>query len=285
MTSTYCQNFRDSRRVSRRDMLRAGSLGLLGLTLPELLSGREVAAIAATAGGNTSSFGRARSCILLFMWGGPAHQDTWDLKPDAPAEIRGEFQPIATATPGIHISEHFPRLAMQTNKLAIVRSMTHNNGDHTTGTHFLLTGQPPPNTTDKQAQWPHLGAVLSKLGRGRGALPPFVSMRPKLENTVPRFVEQSQGQFAGWLGPVYDPLTIDQDPSRSDYRVAELALRPDLPVARLRERRDRRICRNAVGIGQSLSDSQISKTKTQFQKGNNRKRSSTKNTCTTRPPD
>jgi uncharacterized protein (DUF1501 family) len=116
--------------------------------------------------------------------------------------------------------------------------MTHNNGDHTTGTHFLLTGQPPPNTTDKQAQWPHMGAVLSKLGRGRGALPPFVSMRPKLENTVPRFVEQSQGQFAGWLGPVYDPLTIDQDPSRSDYRVAELALRPELPIARLRERRE-----------------------------------------------
>ena len=131
-----------------------------------------------------------------------------------PAEVRGEFQPISTRVPGIQICEHFPQLAQRTDKLALVRSMTHNNADHTISTHFLLTGQPPPPTTDLRMQWPHLGAVLAKLGRGRGALPPFISMRPKLENDVPRFVEQSQGQFAGWLGSLYDPMTIDQDPSR-----------------------------------------------------------------------
>jgi hypothetical protein len=186
----------------------------------------------------TPSFGRAKSCILLFMWGGPAHQDTWDLKPDAPAEFRGEFQPISTNVPGIQICEHFPLLSTRIDKLAIVRSMTHNNGDHTVGTHYMLTGEPPPPTSERAAQWPHFGAVLSKLGRGQSALPPFVSMRPKLENDVPRFVEQSQGQFAGWLGPVYDPLTIDHDPSRADYRVAETTLMEGVSPRRFARRRE-----------------------------------------------
>jgi len=115
--------------------------------------------------------------------------------------------------------------------------MTHDNGDHTLSTHYLLTGEPPPRDTDKRAQWPHLGAVLSALGRGRGPLPPFVSMRPKLPNDVPRFVEQSQGQFGGWLGPLHDPLTIDADPSLPDYRVGELTLHPEISVERLDQRK------------------------------------------------
>src|ERR1041385_6088324 len=89
---------------TRRELLRAGALGLFGLAIPDLLERRAGAA----AGSNPSSFGRAKSCILLFMWGGPAHQDTWDLKPDAPMEIRGEFQPISTNVPGIQICEPFP---------------------------------------------------------------------------------------------------------------------------------------------------------------------------------
>src|SRR5262245_58076771 len=100
---------------NRREVLRAGRLGLLGLTLGDLLRSR-AAGEPVTAG----SFGRAKSCILLFMWGGPAHQDTWDLKPDAPAEIRGEFKPISTRTPGIQICEYLPQLAERTDKLAIV---------------------------------------------------------------------------------------------------------------------------------------------------------------------
>ncbi|HEX5105506.1 MAG TPA: DUF1501 domain-containing protein, partial [Pirellulaceae bacterium] len=186
------------------------------------------------------SFGRAKSCILLFMWGGPAHQDTWDLKPDAPAEIRGQFKPISTKVPGIQIGEHFPRLAQRCDQLAIVRSMTHTNVDHTPSTHFLLTGQPPPPVNDRRNHWPHMGAVLSRLGRGTSALPPFVSMRPKLENDVPRFVEESQGQFGGWMGPVWDPLTIDADPSKPEYRVGELTLQEGLTKERLDERRELR---------------------------------------------
>lgn len=219
---------------TRRELLRAGALGLFGLSVPDLLRGRA----AATPEPRPASFGRAKSCIVLFMWGGPAHQDTWDLKPDAPAEIRGEFRPISTNVPGIQICEHFPRLAERVDRLCLVRSMTHDNGDHTLATHYLLTGESPPRDTDKRAQWPHLGAVLSAIGRGRGALPPFVSMRPKLPNDVPRFVEQSQGQFAGWLGPLHDPLTIDADPSLPDYRVGELTLQPEISVERLELRRE-----------------------------------------------
>ena len=216
----------------RRELLQAGALGALGLTLPELLSAR-----AAFAGTGGAGFGRAKACILLFMWGGPAQQDTWDMKPDAPRDYRGEFQPISTNVAGIQICEHFPQLARRADRLAIVRSMTHDNVNHTAATHFLLTGEPPPVSKKREKQWPHMGAVLSKLARREQALPPFVSMRPTLANTVPRFVEQSQGQFAGWLGAIHDPMTIDQDPSQPDYHIDGLELRPELGVARLADRR------------------------------------------------
>ncbi|HJS08304.1 MAG TPA: DUF1501 domain-containing protein [Pirellulales bacterium] len=235
-----CRGFHRAQSLSRRELLRAGGLTLLGTTLPDLLGGRaasQTQAASPNAGASRSSFGRAKSCILLFMWGGPAHQDTFDLKPDAPSEFRGEFSPIRTNVPGISICEHFTQLSRRIDQLCIVRSMTHNNADHTRSTHFLLTGEPPPVSIDKRDQWPHMGSVLARLGRGRGALPPFVSMRPKVPGDVPRFVEQSQGQFAGWLGPVYDPLTIDQDPNAADYRIAELTLRPELTVERLQSRR------------------------------------------------
>ncbi len=218
----------------RRDVLRAGSLGLFGLGLSQLLESRLAAAEAAPRGG---TFGRAKACILLFMWGGPAQQDTWDLKPDAPAEMRGEFKPISTVTPGIHICEHFPQLAQRTDRLAIVRSMTHSDVNHTTATHYLLTGQPPPPAGDLRSDWPHVGAVLSRLGRGRDPLPPFVSLRPKLDNDVPRFVEQSHGQSAGWLGQALDPLSIDANPAEANYRVGDFRLPEDISVARLHDRR------------------------------------------------
>src|SRR5205809_1741414 len=227
MQTTACPGFFAAAPMGRREILRAGSLGLLGLGLPQLLHADQA-----------PRRRTAKACILLFMWGGPAHQDTWDLKPEAPLEYRGEFRPIATNVPGIQICEHFPRLARRMDKICQVRSMTHDNGDHTLSTHYLLTGEPPPRDTDKRAQWPHVGAVLSALGRGSGPLPPFVSLRPKLPNDVPRFVEESQGQFGGWLGPLHDPLTIDADPSLPDYRVGELTLQPELSVERLEQRRE-----------------------------------------------
>ena len=225
--------------LHRREILRAGGLSLLGLSLADFVRHRGDLQAAEAAGDvrTGAAFGKAKACIVLFMWGGPAHQDTWDMKPDAPENIRGEFRPIASQVPGIHVCEHLPRMSQRTDKLCIVRSMTHDNGDHTPSTHYLLTGMAPPRSIDKRSQWPHMGAVLSQLGRGEGALPPFVSMRPKLENTVPRFVEQSQGQFAGWLGAIHDPMTIDADPSRDDYKVAEVSPHPELSLGRLSQRR------------------------------------------------
>jgi hypothetical protein len=223
----------DASRHSRRQLISAGSLGLLGMSMPQLSAAENLRLEARSR----QSTGKAKACILLFMWGGPGHQDTWDLKPDAPSEIRGEFQPISTNVSGIQICEHFPKLAQRTDKLAIIRSMTHDNVNHTTATHYLLTGQAPPPGNDLRKDWPHIGSVLSQIGRGEGPIPPFVSMRPKLENTVPRFVEESHGQFAGWLGPRWDPLTIDADPSLPGYRVGDFQLASDVSIRRLAERR------------------------------------------------
>jgi len=215
--------------MSRREVLRAGSLGLFGLTLPRLLAGRAHAAAPR----------RAKACILLFMWGGPAHQDTWDLKPDAPAEYRGEFQPIATSIPGLRICEHLPRMARHADRLAVIRSMTHGDVDHTMATHFLLTGRGVPNRAGSEHEdWPHYGAVLARLGRGRAPLPPFVSMMPKVPDGAPRFVEQSRGRGAGVLGPLYEPMRIDADASLADYRVGDFNLRDEVPTDRAAGRRD-----------------------------------------------
>ena len=220
---TACANFTFDPAVSRREFLRAGALSLFGLGLPQLLHARTHAAGATP--------GRVKACILLFMWGGPAQQDTWDMKPDAPAVYRGEFRPISTSVPGLRICEHLPRLAQRAHQLALIRSMTHSDVDHLTATHFLLTGKPsPPGPLSDD--WPGYGAILAKLGRGRGPLPPFVSMMPVVPNGAPRFVEQSHGSTAGWLGPVYNPLRIDADASLPGYQVGEFALSAEMTPLR-----------------------------------------------------
>jgi hypothetical protein len=217
--------------LGRREFLRVGSLPLLGLGLPELLRARSRS--------SPNRRGRAKACIVLFMWGGPAQQDTWDMKPAAPAEYRGEFKPIATNVPGIQICEHLPRLARHADKLALLRAMTHDDVNHTTSTHYLLTGRGLPRQGATLSEdWPGYGAVLSRLGRGKGLLPPFVSMMPKVPNGAPRFVEESHGQGAGWLGPMYDPLRIDSDASKPDYSVGELSLSAEVPAGRTRRRQE-----------------------------------------------
>jgi uncharacterized protein (DUF1501 family) len=215
--------------MSRREFLRAGSLSLplAGLSLPHLLAARGPAAPRA----------RAKACIVLFMWGGPAQQDTWDMKPGAPADYRGQFRPIATNVPGVQVCEHLPRLARHADKLALLRAMTHDDVNHTTATSYLLTGRGLPRPgASLHEDWPSYGAILSHLRRGKGPLPAFVSMMPKVPNGAPRFVEESHGQGAGWLGPLHQPLRIDADASLPNYRVGELSLRAEVPVARSKRR-------------------------------------------------
>jgi len=160
------------------------------------------------------------------------------MKPDAPAEYRGDFRPIATRIPGVRICEHLPRLARHTDKLAILRSMSHPDVDHTTATHYLLTGRGVPRRGGPRTEdWPGYGSVLSLLGRGRGPLPPSVSMMPVVPNGAPRFVEASHGQDAGWLGPLHHPMRIDADASKPGYRVGEFGLPVDVSVTRADGRR------------------------------------------------
>ena len=183
--NTAMKNLLETREgITRREMLRVGGLSLLGLSLPVLLRNQATAATAAKV--QSASFGRAKSCILLFMWGGPAHQDTWDLKPDAPAEIRGEFSPIATDVPGIQICEHMPRQAAMMDKLALVRGIRSVENDH-----FLsevYTGL--PRIVGKR---PAFGSLVSRLSANETHLPTYVSLD---EPTVEQF-EFEKPYYAG----------------------------------------------------------------------------------------
>ena len=164
---TDCEGF------YRRDFLKAGALGLFGLSLTDFFRLKAQAATAeASVSGTKTSVGTATSVILVWLGGGPSHLDMWDLKPDAPEEIRGLFKPIATNVDGIQISEHLPKLAQQTDKLCIIRSMTSPEAAHERGTHYMMTGyQPLPGFAV-----PGYGAVVSELKEQRSALPPYISV-------------------------------------------------------------------------------------------------------------
>jgi hypothetical protein len=221
----------------RRDLIRAAASSLM-LGWPAASALPQAFGDGLKPGGVSLS-GRAKACIVLFMWGGPAQQDTWDMKPGAPAEFRGEFQPISTTVPGLQICEHLPLLAARAERLWVIRSMTHDDVNHTTAPHWLLTGRKSPGDTGLplDRDWPSIGAVLSQRGYGSGPLPSFVSMMPVVPNGAPRFVEQTHGQGAGWLGPVHNPLRIDEDASLPGYRVGEFALQSDVSAARLQQRK------------------------------------------------
>ena len=198
--------------MTRREWLRAGGLGALGLGLPDLLRLRAA---------RPEHTGRARSCILVFLFGAPAHQDVWDLKPNAPREVRGEFKPIATTVPGLRVGEHVPRLARQAQRLALVRSVSHPDNTHTVAMHYMLTGhrhlQPNTNPQNKPTDFPTFGAVVRCLRPGRGALPSGVSLNAPA-NQVSAGNHIFPGFFAGFLGSGHDPLFVPQDPSRADFR-------------------------------------------------------------------
>src|SRR5579859_7919628 len=153
--------------VSRRNFLKIGALGLGGLALPQLLRAEAQQGI-----------GRShKAVIMIFLPGGPAHQDIFDLKPDAPAEIRGPFKPIDTNVPGIQITEHLPKLAGMTDKLILVRSIVGASGNHDAVQ--CLTGRSPNNPPP--GGWPCLGSTVSKLeGPANPAIPPFVGLSPKM---------------------------------------------------------------------------------------------------------
>ncbi len=221
--------------ITRRELLQVGYSGLLGIGLSSLPVGPAAAATSRQTQGPTTR--KPRSVILVFLTGAPSHLDLFDLKPEAPPEVRGEFKPIATNVPGIQIGEHLPRLAARADRYAIVRSLAHRDNNHLVATHHLLTGHPQPGAFfDKVASrddWPSYASALEYLRPRQDGVPSGVNL--------PTFLMQGPltwpGQHAGFLGPRHDPWQITQDPNAAEFRVDNLSLAPGMEVDRLGDRR------------------------------------------------
>ncbi len=175
------------------------------------------------------------------MWGGPSQLDTFDMKPDAPSEVRGEFQPVATCVPGLQICEHFRKLPALMDKVAVVRSLTHDDPAHLSSAHTILTGHlPPVNKSDAEPpsdrDTPHLGSMLQHFREAPESLPSFVTM-PWMAYHPAAPGGEAPGQTGGWLGRGADPLLVTGDPSQPDWNVPALSLIDGVDTKRLDQRR------------------------------------------------
>jgi len=210
---------------SRRDFLHAGSLSMLGLSLPQFFSLKARGAVDQS---------KDMNCIMIFLLGGPSHLDTWDMKPGAPAEIRGPYKPIKTNVPGIEISEIFPRMATQCSKVAFVHGCYHTAAAvHDTGHQMMQTGR----LFQGGIEQPHIGCVLQKLKGARGDAPAHVLLPRPMGNTGGNM---PHGQSAGYLGKKFDPFVLNADPSTPNFKVPDL-LPPDyISAMRIDRRRNLR---------------------------------------------
>jgi hypothetical protein len=193
---------------TRRRWLQLGGLGMFGLTLPRLLEA-----------GNRDRKAPVRSCVLFILHGGPSQLDIWDMKPAAPAEVRGIFRPAVTRVPGTQITEMLPMLAKLSDRFSIVRSMRHSALNHNAATYFVTTGNPPPREqiafTPTENDFPHLGAQVTFGTPARGNVPAAVS----LPDPVCDGPYTCPGQNGGFLGASYAPFTIDGDPNDEEFVV------------------------------------------------------------------
>ncbi len=230
--------------LTRRELLQVGYSGLLGMGLPSLLAPR--------ARAEPGKGRRAKGVILVFLTGAPSHLDMFDLKPDAPAEVRGTFRPIASRTAGMRICEHLPRLAARSHEFAVVRSMTHNLPSHEHATHFVLTGidKMPPGATHMASRhdWPCYASALDYLRPRRDGIPNGVMLPTYLNNGY-----GFSGQHAGFLGPKHDPWHSKQDPNDPNFRVENLNLPVGLSVGDLDDRKQllARVDRQRAGLDRS----------------------------------
>ncbi|HEV3142861.1 MAG TPA: DUF1501 domain-containing protein [Gemmataceae bacterium] len=219
----------NSHVFSRRDVLRAGSLGLLGLSLPRLLAAKEKPAAAHPA--------RAKAVIFLHQWGGPGQHETFDMKPNAPEEVRNIFKPVPTSAAGIQICELLPRTAKVMNKVCLVRSVQHTMKNHNSAGYYSLTGHAPPTDDqrlrDSSDLLPAYGSVVDHFATNTNGLPTFVAFPH-----VIRDGSVTPGQHASFLGKVHNPLLITQDPNSAGFGLPELSLPANLTPERLSNRRE-----------------------------------------------
>ncbi len=232
--------------LTRRRLLKVGGLGSLGLTLPALLRAEARAATAAAARegrGDADGPGRPgrgpapiRSCILVFYYGGPSHIDTVDMKPKAPAEVRGVFGPIATSAPGLFVCEHLPHTARVMDRLAILRAMHHPMTNHNAAAFATLCGRNPAKgdlelLSNDRNDPPCYGATLTALLPPRPGLPTSVALPHVMYNVV-----QLPGQEAGFLGSANVPFQVNADPGAPDFRLGDLDLPAEVTIDRLDHR-------------------------------------------------
>ncbi|MBS0263686.1 MAG: DUF1501 domain-containing protein [Planctomycetes bacterium] len=220
--------------ITRRELLQVGYSGLLGLSLPGLLARQAAAANRKSSSGVQRS---NKSVIIVFCTGAPSHHDTFDMKPEAPPEVRGEFQAISTSTTGLHVCEHLPRMAERAHLYSVVRSLSHGENNHLVATHHVLTGNKQP------------GAFFDKIA-SRDDFPSYASacdyFHPRTDGiptgvNLPTYLREGPllwpGQYSGFLGARHDPWQITSDPSQPDFRVDALQLPQGVDVTRLESRR------------------------------------------------
>ncbi|CAN5899898.1 DUF1501 domain-containing protein [soil metagenome] len=223
-----CREFFEG-RTTRRQVLQIGALGWLGLGLAEVLQAEGSARALPV---------KARSVIFLHQFGGASHHDTFDMKPDAPEEIRGEFDPIASNLEGVQVCELLPKMAQVMDKLCLVRSVHHSTSAHNSAAYYSLTGHKPlidivtANAT--ATDFPSYGSIVDKLAPGPRQIPTAVSLPTMIADGPFR----TPGEFAGFLGKQHDPLFILKDPNRPEFSVNELSLPMEVPVARAGDRRE-----------------------------------------------
>jgi hypothetical protein len=211
--------------VSRRSFLQVGATALAGMWLPDLLRWEA----AGFTGGNQP---RIRNCITIFLVGSPGHLDTWDMKPNAPAEVRGHFRPIATDVAGVQICEHFPMMAQRMGKVALIRSLHHRTGaTHENGQRWMMTGHDFNADNIK----PHSGSVISRVFGQKSELPANVILPGPIGNTG---AGPLHGQTAGYLGSAHDPFFLNADPAQANFRVADLEVPAGMSAARLDARNE-----------------------------------------------
>jgi hypothetical protein len=196
--------------LSRRSFLTAGAAGLAGLSLPTLLS-------LEAAGAVDTNKAKIKNCITIFLVGSPGHVDTWDMKPDAPDDVRGKFKPIQTKIPSVHICEHFPLMARMMDKVSLIRSLYYNTGAaHENGQRWMMTGHDfSPNNVQ-----PHIGSVISRVFGPKGDLPASIVLPGKIGNTG---AGDFHGQTAAYLGSAHEPFFLGADPAAGDFKVANLS--------------------------------------------------------------